>query len=104
MAGNNKPGFFQLDGTRIETLPSKGSHISLSPDKKYWVADMDDQSDVRLYEFGSDQYQRINGDVQYFGDFHSSFSRDGRYVFFQGKHPGEETPSVYRVELKKHVP
>jgi len=100
LAGNQHPGVFDLKGKLIKRIADKGNHLSLSPDKRWWVADIHrDKKEVRLHRFGSNAYTVINGDVQYFGDFHPSFSRDGRYVFFAGKRPSEPHPGVFRVDV-----
>jgi len=100
MAGNQKPGRFDLEGNLIEWLAPKGNHISLSHDKQWWVGDIyRDTLEVRLHRYGAEDYVVISGDVEYFGDFHPSFSRDGRYVFFQGKRASEPHPGVYRVDV-----
>lgn len=99
LAGNQRPGRFDLRGRLIERPAPRGNHLSLSPDRRWWAADIRADKEVRLYRYGSDAYTVINGDVAYFGDFHPSFSRDGRYVFFAGKRPGEPHPGVYRVDV-----
>ena len=100
MAGNQHPGLFDLDGNLIKRLAGRGegNHISLSPDKQWWVADTHRQQDVRLYKMGSGESVVISGDVKY-SDHHPSFSRDGQYVFFQGKRPPEPHMGVYRVDI-----
>lgn len=99
MAGNQHPGLFDLEGKLIRRLAPKGNHLSLSPDRAWWVADVYKDPEVRLHRFGSEKYTVISGDVEYFGDYHPSFSRDGRYVFFAGKRPSEPHPGVFRVDV-----
>jgi len=99
LAGNQHPGLFDLNGKLVKWLAPKGNHLSLSPDRKWWVADIYKDPEVRLHRFGSTQYTVISGDVRYFADYHPSFSRDGRYVFFAGKRPSEPHPGVYRVDV-----
>ena len=99
LAGNQHPGLFDLNGKLIRRLASKGNHPSLSPGKKWWVVDVYRNPEVRLHRFGSTKYTVISGDVRYFGDYHPSFSRDGKYVFFAGKKPSEPHPGVYRVDV-----
>ena len=103
-AGNQHPGLFDLTGNLITRLAGErqGNHISLSPDKKWWVADTYEEHVVRLYRFGSSDSVVISGDVKY-SDHHPSFSRDGRYVFFQGKRPTEPHMGVYRVDVSSMI-
>ena len=98
-AGNQQPGLFDLTGKLINRLAGKGegNHISISPDKQWWVADIHREHVVRLYKFGSRDSVVISGDIK--GHHHPSFSRDGRYVFFQGKNPSEPHMGVYRVDV-----
>ena len=100
MAGNEHAGLFDLKGKLIRRLSPQrqGGHISLSPDKKWWVGDMTPENAVRLYRFGSMESVVISGDAKY-DNCHPSFSRDGRYVFFQGKKPFEPHVGVYRVDV-----
>jgi hypothetical protein len=100
MAGNQHPGLFDLEGNLIKRLAGEGeaNHISISPDRKWWVADHNRDRDVRLYRFGSTDSIVISGDVKYH-DQHPSFSRDGSYVFFQGERSSEPHMGVYRVDI-----
>lgn len=99
LAGNGLPSLFNLQGKRVRRLAPRGNHVSVSPDKKWLAADLRDAgSQVRLYRFGSKEYTVINGDVGYFGDYHPSFSRDGKYVFFAGRR-ARECEGVFRVDI-----
>ncbi len=98
-SGNANTGRFDLNGNLIERLaePRFGQHLTISPDRKWWVAD---HGPLRLYRYGiKDKYTVINGSVKNFGDFHPSFSRDGKYVFFQGKESSEAYQGVFRVDI-----
>jgi len=99
-AGNQHPGLFDLKGALINRPAGKGqgNHISISPDKRWWVADIHKEHVVRLYKFGSTDSVVISGNVKY-DNHHPSFSRDGKYVFFQGKKPDEPHMGVYRVDV-----
>ncbi len=99
-AGNRHPGLFDLEGRLVERVAGEGqgNHVSVSPDRKWWVGDIHDEEVVRLYRFGSGESIVISADVRY-DNHHPSFSRDGRYVFFQGKRPHEPHMGVYRVDV-----
>ena len=99
-AGNQHPGLFNLKGKVIKRPAGRGqgNHISISPDKKWWVGDIHLEHVVRLYRFGSRDSVVISGEVKY-DNHHPSFSRDGKYVFFQGKKPSEPHMGVYRVDV-----
>ena len=99
-AGNQHPGLFDLEGKLIERSAGRGqgNHISISPDRKWWVGDTHKEHVVRLYRFGSMDSVVISGDVRY-DNHHPSFSRDGKYVFFQGENPSEPHMGVYRVDV-----
>ena len=99
-AGNQHPGLFDTKG-RLISRPAgegQGNHISLSPDKQWWVADIQKDHVVRLYKFGSSDSIVISGDVKY-DNHHPSFSRDGQYVFFQGNRASDPHMGVYRVDI-----
>ena len=99
-AGNQHPGIFDLMGKLINRVAGKGqgNHISVSPDRKWWVGDIHREHVVRLYKFGSGDSVVISGNERY-DNHHPSFSRDGKYVFFQGKKPDEPHMGVYRVDV-----
>jgi hypothetical protein len=103
MAGNQHAALFDCKGKVLRRIapPKQGNHLSLSPDKQWWVGDSDDRQEVRLYRMGSQESVVISGDVVY-DNHHPSFSRDGRYVFFQGKRPHERHMGVYRVDIRSH--
>jgi Tol biopolymer transport system component len=90
---------FDLNGKLIKRLAAKGGHPSLSPDRKWWVAEIGKSREIRLHRTGSSEYTVISGDVKEFAGGHVSFSRDGKYVFFTGKSPSDRHPAVYRVDV-----
>ena len=99
-AGNQHPGLFDTKGKLISRPAGRGqgNHVSISPDKKWWVGDIHKDHVVRLYKFGSSDSVVISGEVKY-DNAHPSFSRDGNYVFFHGKKPSEPHMGVYRVNV-----
>jgi Tol biopolymer transport system component len=99
LAGNRHPGLFDLNGKLIKRLANQGNHPSLSPDRKWWVAEIGKSREIRLHRTGSPEYTVISGDVKEFAGGHVSFSRDGKYVFFTGKSPSDRHPAVYRVDV-----
>ncbi len=100
LAGNQHPGLFDLEGRLLRRLADRGrgNHVSISPDSKWWVGDLHRDQVVRLNKFGSSEYAVISGDVKY-DECHPSFSRDGRYVFFQGRRSSEPHMGVFRVDV-----
>ncbi|MCH1584470.1 MAG: tudor domain-containing protein, partial [Flavobacteriales bacterium] len=101
-AGNQNPGLFNANGTLINRPLSgrtlRANHISVSSDRTFWVADIDPDHSISLFMFGSKHAITISGGIVY-ANPHPSFSRDGRYVFFQGKESPGDRVAVYQVDI-----